>query len=60
MQASDAVNGSLAELNWPRLRDEFTRLRESWVGMIIEHAKEHNAFFPALARSPAEAYEGEE
>lgn len=59
MWASDAVNGGLSELNWPKLRDEFSRRRESWVGTIIEHAKEHGSFFPASEQDAPEAYEGE-
>jgi hypothetical protein len=60
MWASDAVNGSLAELNWRKLQDEFSKLRESWVGTIIGHAKEHSAFFPAPDQNPAETDEDED
>lgn len=44
--ASDAVNGSLAELNWPSLQEELSRLRHEWSRMVIVHAKGHDAFFP--------------
>lgn len=57
--ASDAVNGGLAELNWPLLHEEFARLRSSWVDMVIEHAKAHDAFFPAPDQNSMEVYEGE-
>jgi hypothetical protein len=46
MWASDSVNGGLAEMDWPRLQQELARLREPWVGLIIDHAKKHDAFFP--------------
>jgi hypothetical protein len=44
--ASDALNGSLADLDWPRLQSEFARLRSQWTELIIKHAKKHDAFFP--------------
>ncbi len=46
MWASDAVNGGLSELDWPRLQTELADHRESWIKAIIEHAKEHDEFFP--------------
>lgn len=44
--ASDAVNGSLAELNWPGLQMELGGLRDTWIRLIISHAKAHDGFFP--------------
>jgi len=44
--ASDSVNGALADLNWPDLQKELSRLRQSWVDLIIRHAQEHHEFFP--------------
>lgn len=46
MWASDLVNGSLAEMSWPHLQRELSRLRGQWVQLVISHAKEHDAFFP--------------
>ncbi len=47
MWASDAINGSLAELNWVNLQKELVTLRGSWIELIIAGAKEHHEFFPA-------------
>jgi hypothetical protein len=44
--ASDAVNGSLAELNWSGLQEELFKLRNEWVHEVISHAKAHDGFFP--------------
>ncbi|HWY87324.1 MAG TPA: hypothetical protein VNX28_11395 [Gemmataceae bacterium] len=44
--ASDEVNGSLSEMNWPTLQAEFANLRPRWIDLIISHAKEHGVFFP--------------
>jgi hypothetical protein len=55
--ATDSVDGSLAELNWPGLQKELALLRQSWVDLIIRHAREHNVFFP---EPPMDAEEGEE
>jgi hypothetical protein len=44
--ASDAVNGSLAALNWIGLQEELSRLRDDWIRLIISHAKAHGGFFP--------------
>lgn len=60
MWASDAVNGGLADLDWPKLQGDLARLRDSWAVMIIRHAKQHDAFFPPPDQSTAEAYEGKE
>jgi hypothetical protein len=57
MWASDALNGALAEPDWPRIRGEFARLRESWGKEIIQHAKAHNAFFPPPMEFPTDAYD---
>ncbi|HUY90247.1 MAG TPA: hypothetical protein VMV10_16030 [Pirellulales bacterium] len=46
MWASDAVNGSLIELDWGRLQSELYKLRTEWMHEIISHAKAHDAFFP--------------
>jgi hypothetical protein len=46
MWASDALNGSLADLNWPRLQAELANHRGAWIELIIASAKEHHAFFP--------------
>ena len=46
MWATDAINGSLAELNWQGLQQELAALRGSWVKQIISSAKEHHQFFP--------------
>jgi hypothetical protein len=44
--ATDAVNGSLEQLNWPGLQVELSGLRDEWIRMIISHAKSHDGFFP--------------
>jgi hypothetical protein len=44
--ASDAVNGSLAEFNWPALQEELLKLRNDWIHAVISHAKAHDGFFP--------------
>jgi hypothetical protein len=46
MWASDALNGSLADLNWPDLQVELATTRPSWIELIISSAKEHHEFFP--------------
>ena len=46
MWATDALNGSLAELNWPGVQAELARCRALWIGLIISSAKEHHEFFP--------------
>jgi len=46
MWVTDAVNGSLAEPNWPLLQQELAKLRGQWLRVIIAHAKEHGSFFP--------------
>jgi hypothetical protein len=48
MWATDAVNGSLAELSWPSVQQELSTLRGSWIQQIIAGAKEHHQFFPPL------------
>ena len=45
MWASDSVNGSLSEFNWPALRDDFHKLKPTWTQTVIDHAKEQNVFF---------------
>ncbi len=47
MWASDALNGSLAELNWPGLQAELSTRRASWIKLILSSAKKHHEFFPA-------------
>ena len=46
MWASDALDGSLAELSWPGLQAGLANHRESWIELIISSAKEHQEFFP--------------
>ena len=46
MWASDTLNGSLAELNWPRLQAELATRRGPWIELIIASAKQHHEFFP--------------
>jgi hypothetical protein len=46
MWASDAVNGSLAELSWSHLKQELASQKNVWAESIIHHAKDHDAFFP--------------
>ena len=46
MWASDAVNGSLVDLNWPVLQQELQNLRHEWIHDVITHARAHGAFFP--------------
>jgi len=46
MWASDALNGSLADLNWTQLQAELAQRRDVWVDAIIAHAKSHDEFFP--------------
>jgi hypothetical protein len=60
MWASDSLNGELAELNWPRLRHAFSRLRGDWIDMIIQHAMEHHAFFPPVDPDFREEFEEED
>jgi hypothetical protein len=48
MWASDALNGSLAELNWPRLQAELATHRGACIELIITSAKQHHEFFPPL------------
>jgi len=57
--ASDTVNGSLAKLDWQGLKAELAALREPWIDMIIDHAKEHHAFFPPRPSFPDD-YDSEE
>ncbi|HUG92224.1 MAG TPA: hypothetical protein VML55_15390 [Planctomycetaceae bacterium] len=59
MWASDALNGGLAELNWSQLQNDFARLREEWIRLVIDHAREHGAFFPALQAQTADAADGD-
>jgi hypothetical protein len=47
MWASDALDGRLANLVWPRLQKELAAHRGSWMDLIISSAKRHNEFFPA-------------
>ena len=58
--ASDTVNGSLAELNWQGLQQEFASLREQWVEMIIANAQAHDVFFPPADQSSSTEHESEE
>lgn len=46
MWASDAVNGALAELDWPALKTDLATRRDGWIQLIITHAKSHDEFFP--------------
>jgi hypothetical protein len=46
MWASDRINGSLAEMDWPRLQSELASKRPYWIDLIITSAKSHNEFFP--------------
>ena len=45
MGASDAVNGGLAELDWPLLRKELASHREIWINLIIDHGRSTTSFF---------------
>ena len=45
MWASDSLNGSLTDLNWPRLQAELATHREVWIELIITSAKQHHEFF---------------
>jgi hypothetical protein len=56
MWATDAVNGSLAELNWPGLQQELSTVRGSWTQQIISSAKEHHQFFPPPEPDPSADY----
>ncbi|MFI5457028.1 MAG: hypothetical protein ACHRXM_16405 [Isosphaerales bacterium] len=47
MWASDTVNSSLSELDWPRLQGELKLQRGLWIKQIVSHAKAHGEFFPA-------------
>jgi hypothetical protein len=47
MWASDSLNDGISELDWPRLQNELSGQRESWIKLIIDHAKRHHEFFPA-------------
>jgi hypothetical protein len=60
MWASDAVNGGLAELDWPLLRKELASHREIWINLIINHAKEHDEFFPVPEVRPPDEYDADE
>jgi len=46
MWATDSLNGSLSELNWPTLRVELSKMRLLWTKQIAAHAQEHGVFFP--------------
>jgi hypothetical protein len=46
MWATVSLNGSLADLNWPGLRNELAARRVSWIDQLIAGAKEHHQFFP--------------
>jgi hypothetical protein len=59
MWATDAVNGSLADLNWQQLQGELSQLRKQWIELVIAHAKQHDAFFPQREYSEEE-HEAEE
>ncbi|MCI0377737.1 MAG: hypothetical protein L0215_09035 [Gemmataceae bacterium] len=59
MWASDTVNGGLSKMNWSRLQEEFHQHRDAWVHLVIEHAKQHDAFFPAADRNSPIEHEDE-
>jgi hypothetical protein len=46
MWASDAVNGNLVDFDWPGLQGELSTLRDRWIEINIDHAKEHGEYFP--------------
>jgi hypothetical protein len=60
MWASDTVNGGLSELDLPRLQKELSHQRESWIKLIIDHAKAHDEFFPASDARLVDEYEADE
>ncbi len=60
MWASDALNGSLAELNWPGLQAELATHRASWIKLIISSAKKHHEFFPTPEPGSGRASDVEE
>ncbi|HKI19768.1 MAG TPA: hypothetical protein VKA15_17910 [Isosphaeraceae bacterium] len=60
MWASDAMNGSLAEMSWSHLKQELASLRNVWVELIVDHAKAHDAFFPPPNQDSSNEYESEE
>jgi hypothetical protein len=46
MWATDSLNSGLAELNWPALRDELSKMRPVWTEQILSHAQQQDVFFP--------------
>lgn len=46
MWATDALNGTLTDLNWPRLQAELATRRDAWIELIIASAKQYEEFFP--------------
>ena len=49
--ASDALNGSLAEQDWPGLAKQLHEKRSAWTDLIISHAKAEEEFFPPVDAS---------
>ncbi len=46
--ASDELNGSLGEMNWPELQPELAAFRQRWAETIVSHAKDYKVYFPAF------------
>jgi hypothetical protein len=57
MWASDALNGAVSRFDWPQLHKQLVEQRASWTRLVIEHAKQHHAFFPAPDEVPTDEVE---
>jgi hypothetical protein len=53
MWASDSLNGSQTDFDWPRLQTELTNQREAWIDLIITGAKRYHEFFPTRGSETA-------
>jgi hypothetical protein len=49
MWATDQLNGSLSNFDWPKLKDELQIKSSIWTNLIIQHAQAEDAFFPERA-----------
>lgn len=47
MWATDQLNGTLTELDWPALKIQLDAKTFEWTEQIIQHAIDGGAFFPA-------------
>lgn len=59
MWAPDRMNGSLVTLDWDAVVRDLEVACPEWTETIIEHAKEHDGFFPRPTSVPTESSRGE-